>query len=64
MANDNLQASRGALPSLVGAAFEYMVDAGQRSVLFMDVMRQRGNQYSEHMAETVPHVLDYSAELV
>ena len=27
-------------------------------------MRQRGNQYREHMAETVPHVLDYAAELV
>jgi pimeloyl-ACP methyl ester carboxylesterase len=27
-------------------------------------MRQRGNQYREHLAETVPHVLDYSAELV
>ena len=26
-------------------AMEYMVDAAQRSVLFWDVMRQRGNQY-------------------
>jgi hypothetical protein len=25
--------------------------------LFWDVMRQRGNQYREHLAETVPHVL-------
>ena len=36
----------------------------QRSVLFLDVMRQRGNQYRDHLAETVPHVLDYKAELV
>ncbi len=43
---------------------EYMIDAGQRSVLFWDVMRQRGNQYREHLAESVPHVLDYKAELV
>jgi pimeloyl-ACP methyl ester carboxylesterase len=43
---------------------EYMTDAAQRSVLFWDVMRQRGNQYREHLAETVPHVLDYTAELV
>ena len=35
-------------------AMEYMVDAAQRNVLFWDVMRQRGNQYFEHMAETVP----------
>jgi Protein of unknown function (DUF3141) len=49
---------------LWGAAVEYMVDATQRSVLFWDVMRQRGNQYREHLAETAPHVLDYAAELV
>jgi len=45
-------------------AVEYMVDAAQRTVLFWDVMRQRGNQYREHLAETVPHVLDYQVELV
>jgi Protein of unknown function (DUF3141) len=49
---------------LFGPAVEYMVDAGQRSVLFWDVMRQRGNQYREHMAKAAPHVLDYGAELV
>ena len=27
-------------------------------------MRQRGNQYRAHMAETAPHVLDFKAELV
>jgi Protein of unknown function (DUF3141) len=45
-------------------AVEYMVDAAQRSVLFWDVMRQRGNQYEEHLAKIAPHVLDYAAELV
>ena len=49
---------------LFGAAVEYWTDAAQRSVLFCDVMRQRGTQYREHLAETVPHVLDYKAELV
>ena len=43
---------------------DYMVDAAQRSILFWDVMSQRGNQYREHLAETVPHVLDYKVELV
>ena len=43
---------------------EYAIDAFQRSILFWDVMNQRGNQYREHAAETVPHVLDYKAELV
>jgi hypothetical protein len=51
-------------PSFFAAAMEYLVDAGQRSVLFLDVMRQRGVQYREHLAETVPHVLDYSVELI
>src|SRR5215468_10427785 len=45
-------------------AFEYLVDAAQRSVLFLDVMRQRGNQFREHLAKTAPHVLDYDVELI
>jgi pimeloyl-ACP methyl ester carboxylesterase len=51
-------------PNLFASALEYMIDAGQRSVLFLDVMRQRGNQYREHLAETVPHVLNYAVEPV
>jgi Protein of unknown function (DUF3141) len=47
-----------------GAAFEYMTDAAQRSVLFWDVMGQRSDQYRDHLAETIPNVLDYKAELV
>jgi hypothetical protein len=43
---------------------DYMIDAAQRGVLFWDVMRQRGNQYREHLAETVPHVLEFEVELV
>jgi len=45
-------------------AIDYLVDAAQRSVLFWDVMRQRGNQYRAHLAQSAPHVLDYKAELV
>jgi hypothetical protein len=45
-------------------AVEYAVDAAQRSILFWDVMRQRGNQYHAHLAETAPHVLDYGFELI
>jgi hypothetical protein len=45
-------------------AVEYMRDAAQRNILFWDVMRQRGNQYREHLAETVPHVLEFEVELV
>jgi pimeloyl-ACP methyl ester carboxylesterase len=53
-----------ALPDLFASAFEYLVDARQRSVLFLDVLRQRGEQYRQHMSETVPHVLDYEIELI
>ena len=58
--------SMALLPSLAvfGSALEYAIDAGQRSVLFWDIMRRRGNQYREHLAETVPHVLNYEVELV
>jgi hypothetical protein len=49
---------------LLGPAMDYAVDAAQRTVLFWDVLRQRGNQYREHMAEVVPNVLNYEAELI
>jgi len=52
-------------PAALFAAYaEYLVDAAQRSVLFWDVLRERGNQYRAHLAETVPHVLEYEVELV
>ena len=46
------------------AASEYWIDAAQRSILFWDVMRERGNAYREHLVEIAPHVLDYQVELV
>ena len=49
---------------LVQSAFEYAADAAQRSVLFLDVLRQRGNNYQEHAAKTAPHVLNYDVELL
>jgi len=52
------------LRNSVSSFTDYAFDAAQRSILFLDVLRQRGNQYREHLAETVPHVLDYGAELV
>jgi pimeloyl-ACP methyl ester carboxylesterase len=44
--------------------FDYQVDAWQRGVLFLDVMRRREEQAREHAAEIAPNVLDYRAELV
>ena len=51
------------LPSPAATA-EYLTDTWQRSVLYLDVMRQRATQYEAHAAEAAPNVLDYEAELV
>ncbi|WP_063683045.1 DUF3141 domain-containing protein [Bradyrhizobium stylosanthis] len=64
MAMENLKLPDGPLSGLVASAVEYLVDAGQRSVLFLDIMRQRGDQYREHVTQTAPHVLQYAAELI
>lgn len=50
-------------PEMAQAA-EYLTDAWQRSVLFMDVMRQRAAQYEAHGAEPAFNVLDYESELI
>ena len=48
----------------LGPAHEYLRDAWQRSILFLDVLRQRGNIYEEQQAKNAPHVLEFDAELV
>ncbi|WP_375775336.1 DUF3141 domain-containing protein [Bradyrhizobium sp. ma5] len=64
MSLDNPQLPGGPMSGVVAKAVEYMVDAGQRSVLLLDILRQRGDQYREHVAQTAPHVLSYAAELI
>ena len=62
-----IKASTGDLAGsfgVFGPAMEYFADAAQRSLMFWDVMRQRGNAYVEHLNDTVPHVLEYELELV
>jgi len=46
------------------SALDYWRDALERSVLYLDVMRQRGNQYIEHIAKTKPTVLGFDAEVL
>ena len=43
---------------------DYWVDAWQRSILLLDVLRQRGNNSIEHNARKAPNVLSFDAELV
>jgi hypothetical protein len=50
--------------SSLRAAESYWIDAWQRSVLFFDTLRQRGDIHAEQAAKLVPHVLSFEAELV
>ena len=43
---------------------DYVRDFWERSVLFLDVLRQRGNQREEMLAHGVTSVLAYDSELV
>jgi hypothetical protein len=43
---------------------DYWLDAWQRSILLLDVLRQRGNNSREHNARRAPNVLSFDAELV
>lgn len=43
-------------------AVEYWVDSWQRTILFWDVLRQRGNEYFRRKEMAVPHVLHFEAE--
>ncbi|WP_207538151.1 DUF3141 domain-containing protein [Sabulicella rubraurantiaca] len=44
--------------------FDYAVDAAQRSVLFWDTLRQRGNDYLGHVAAGQPPLLTFAHELL
>ena len=46
------------------ALIEYTLDFCQRSVLFLDILRQRGNEREEMLARGVASVLIYDTELV
>ena len=43
---------------------DYCLDFAQRSILFWDTLRQRGNNYVEHTAEGMPPVLHFDYEMV
>ena len=45
-------------------AIEYGEDVFQRSVLFADIIRRRGNQYLEHLRRGQPPVLTFDYEVL
>ena len=44
--------------------FDYWRDAFERSVLYLDVLRARGNDYREQSQREAPHVLNFEPELI
>src|SRR5262245_19589079 len=50
--------------SLMQAGFDYALDFTQRSVLFWDTMRQRGNIFVEHERAGKPPLLHFEFETV
>ena len=55
-------AARHALAAWPG--LDYLVDAHERTVLFLDTLRRRGNTYTEHLAAGEPPLLDFAHERV
>ncbi len=45
-------------------SFNYAVDVAQRSVLFWDTLRQRGDNYREHKRQGQPPLLHFDYEIV
>ena len=52
------------LDSCKAPYFNYIQDAFERSILFLDILRQRGNDYLEQSSRTAPHVLSFGFNLL
>lgn len=51
-------------PASWGSINEYLVDTLQRSLLFADTLRQRGNQFVEHAQAGKPPLLHFDWEMI
>jgi hypothetical protein len=45
-------------------AYEYWLDSGQRSILFMDILRKRGNNYFATIKKGEPPVLIFDYKII
>ena len=54
----------GGHQSVTEQLFRYQVDVVQRSILFMDVLRQRADNMLSHEAAGMPPLLDFAHEVV
>jgi pimeloyl-ACP methyl ester carboxylesterase len=61
----DLKPAEGAVTGNPGQAWaSYATDFAQRSVLFWDVLRERGNNYIEHKKEGTPPLLAFKWEII
>jgi len=60
------KAAQGMQPAAAaGSAWpQYLIDCAQRAVIFWDTLRQRGNNYLEHVQKGQPPVLHFKHETV
>jgi hypothetical protein len=56
--------SHAAVPSFIEQAFRYQIDRWQRSVLFLDMLRERANNMLSHEAAGMPPPLDFDYETI
>ncbi|WP_323183224.1 DUF3141 domain-containing protein [Paraburkholderia sp. CNPSo 3076] len=56
--------SAQAAPTAAQPLYDYLYDAWQRSVLFLDVLRERGNQTYVHEQAGMPPVLAFDYEVI
>jgi pimeloyl-ACP methyl ester carboxylesterase len=59
-----VMASALPIPRLASHAMSYWVDSWQRTVLFWDILRERGNVYLEHEKQGKPPVLVFDYEII
>ena len=52
------------LSTWISDAVTYSIDTWQRSLIFMDVLRRRGNTYIEHLKNGQPPVLTFHYEMI
>ncbi|MGD0472688.1 MAG: DUF3141 domain-containing protein [Candidatus Velthaea sp.] len=52
------------VPGLAGQLFDYWLDRTQRSVLMLDVMRERGNATLDHTEQGKPALLTFDSEMI
>jgi len=60
----NISQEAEVLGDSMKAYFDYNVDALQRSIIFMDILRKRGNTYIEHIKSGQPPVLTFNYEMI